>query len=60
MKIFSRAHLDRVARRQNTCRFILQTTLGLEVSPRPLIIRARIQWSSTLSPRIIFPTNSRT
>lgn len=60
MKIFSRAHLDRVARRQNTCRFILQTTLGLEVSHRPLITRARIQWSSSNSPRIIFPTNPRT
>ena len=60
MKIFTRAHLDRVARRQNTCRFILQTILGLEVSPRPLILRARIQWSSTISPRVTFPTNPRT
>lgn len=60
MKVFTRTKLDRIARRQNTCRFILQSILGLEVSPRPLILRTRAQWSSSNSPRIIFPSNPRT
>jgi hypothetical protein len=59
MLVFSRAKLDRIAQRQNTCRFILQTVLGLKISPRPLIVRTRVQWSSTTSLHITFPSKTR-
>lgn len=46
LRVYTREHLSRIARRQNTCRYILREVLGLDYLPRP-VLRIRFSWSST-------------
>ncbi len=46
LRVYTREHLSRIARRQNTCRYILRELLGLDYTPRP-VLRIRFSWSST-------------
>lgn len=46
LRVYTRAQLTRIARRQNTCRYILREILGLDYLPRP-VLRIRFSWSST-------------
>lgn len=46
LRVYTRAHLAQIARRQNTCRYILREVLGLDYTPRPVLL-IRFSWSST-------------
>jgi hypothetical protein len=45
LRVYTRAQLGRIARRQESCRQILRA-MGFEYSPRP-IFKIRFSWSST-------------
>lgn len=46
LRVYTRAHLSTIFRRQNTCRYILREVMGLDYLPRP-VLRVRFSWSST-------------